>query len=443
MNVERAVDPLIVAVRLLAEHHATGVPPRDLVAAAPGLRDWSPARRAEFSQAVYGALAMQRRIEFALATAPGWHGLTADARAAAALLGWRVHAGTLDPAGAASRFARFSTIELPWAEIPAVEARIDALPDAQQRIAVRHSLPDWAAAELVARHGAEAEAVARALGEAPPRTVRANLLRCKSREDLAARLAAVGVQTRPTRFSPHGLHVEGTMALTELGAFREGWFEQQDEASQLAALAVAPPPRGRVLDACAGSGGKTLALASIMGNRGEILAADVHAGRLESLVERCRRSGVSTVRARHIGEESWGDEVEAFARKADRILIDAPCSGMGAWRRRPEGRWLMRESSFASLEATQAKLLRRSAAALQPGARLVYATCTLRRAENEVQIEQLLAEDPTLELVRLVEVLGAAMAAPISDPSGTFLVLRPDVHGTDGFFAAILRRKRA
>lgn len=103
----------------------------------------------------------------------------------------------------------------------------------------------------------------------------------------------------------------------------------------------------------------------------------------------------------------------------------------------------MRETSFSSLEATQAKLLRRSAAALQPGARVVYATCTMRRAENEQQVERLLAEDPTLELVRLVEVLGAAMAAPISDPSGTFLALRPDVHGTDGFFAAILRRKRA
>lgn len=443
MTAEFAADPLTLAVRLLAEHHATGVPPRDLVAALPVLRDWAPARRAEFSTAVYGALAMQRRIEFALADAPGWAALTADARAAAALLGWRVHAGTLDAAGAATRFARFSAVELPWQAVSTVDARIDALADPQQRLAVRYSLPDWSVAELVARYGDAAEAVAHALGEPPPRTVRANLLRCKSREDLAARLAAVGVQARPTRFAPQGLHVEGTMALTELGAYREGWFEQQDEASQLAALAVAPPPRGRVLDLCAGSGGKTLALASTMGNRGEILATDVHAGRLEGLAERCRRSGVSTVRARHIAEGTWGDEVEAFARKADRILIDAPCSGMGAWRRRPEGRWLMRASSFASLEATQAMLLRRAVAALQQGARVVYATCTLRRAENEQQVERLLAEDPTLETVRLVEVLGAAMAAPISDPTGTFLVLRPDVHGTDGFFAAILRRKRA
>ncbi|MEY4674644.1 MAG: hypothetical protein RL148_2428 [Planctomycetota bacterium] len=435
-------DPIEQAVRILAEHHATGVPPRDLVAAAPSMRDWSPARRAEFSQAVYGAIAMQRRIEFALATASGWSALTADARAAADLLGWRVLAGTLDVAGAATRFARFSPVELPWAELAAVGERIDAVVDPVQRLALRHSLPDWAASELVARQGEAAEAVARALGEPAPRTVRANLLRCKSREDLAARLAAVGVQTRPTRFAPHGLHVDGTVALTELSAFREGWFEQQDEASQLAALAVAPPPRGRVLDACAGSGGKTLALASMMGNKGEILAIDVHAGRLEGLVERCRRTGVSTVRARHVEEETWSEEVEAFARKADRILIDAPCSGMGAWRRRPEGRWLMRETSFPSLQRSQAKLLRRSAALLQPGARLVYATCTLRSAENEEQVRSLLAEDAGLELVRLAEVLGAAVAGPISDPSGTWLSLRPDVHGTDGFFAAILRRKR-
>ncbi len=442
MTAEFAVDPLTLAVRLLAEHHATGVPPRDLVAASPGLRNWAPARRAEFSAAVYGALAMQRRIEFALADTPGWAALTADARAAAALLGWRVHAGTLDAAGAATRFARFSPVALPWQEVATVDARVDALADPVQRLAVRYSLPDWAVVELVARYADGAESVARALGEAPPRTVRANLLRCKSREDLAARLAAVGVEARPTRFSPHGLHVDGTMALTELGAYREGWFEQQDEASQLAALAVAPPPRGRVLDLCAGSGGKTLALASIMGNRGEILATDVHAGRLEGLAERCRRSGVSTVRARHIGEETWGEEVETFARKADRILIDAPCSGMGAWRRRPEGRWLMRESSFHSLQRSQAMLLRRSAALLQPGARLVYATCTLRSAENEDQVKALLAEDSGLELVRLAEVLGAAVAGPISDPTGTWLSLRPDVHGTDGFFAAILRRKR-
>ena len=219
-------------------------------------------------------------------------------------------------------------------------------------------------------------------------------------------------------------------------------LEQQDEASQLAVAATAPPPRGRVLDVCAGNGGKTLALAAAMQNRGELLATDVHAGRLQAMKVRARRAGVSNLRIAAIGEDQWPAEVEAFAATADRLLVDAPCSGTGAFRRRPEARWQLAASDLPSLQRTQDALLERAALLLRPGARIVYATCSLLAQENEARVAALLARHPELERVRLVEVLGASVASPIADGTGSSLSLRPDRHGCDGFFAAILRKRR-
>ena len=141
--------------------------------------------------------------------------------------------------------------------------------------------------------------------------------------------------------------------LFALDAFQKGWFEQQDEGSQLIAELVAVPPRGKVLDVCAGSGGKTLALAALLHNRGTVLACDVHERRLADLRPRAARAGAQNVQWAVLGEQQWPESVQVFARSADRILLDVPCSGIGAWRRRPEARWSLKPSDLESLHQVQ------------------------------------------------------------------------------------------
>ena len=224
-----------------------------------------------------------------------------------------------------------------------------------------------------------------------------------------------------------------------LPAFKEGLFEVQDEASQLVAEVTAPPPRGLVIDACAGAGGKTLALGALLENRGRLLALDVDPKKLEELSRRARRAGLSNHRALEVDATAYPDEVEALRGRADRVLVDAPCSGIGALRRNPEARWRLSEDDIPRLAGEQLGIARRAMSLVAPGGRLVYATCTVLRQENEAVVDQLLA--PGWEVMRVAEIWGSERAAAVTDPSGTYLKLRPDRHDTDGFFAAILYRR--
>jgi 16S rRNA (cytosine967-C5)-methyltransferase len=356
--------------------------------------------------------------------------LAPHARAGVLVLAEQIARGELLAATAARAAQRRSGHAIDFTPLLDGPGRIAAIPDPVQRFAVEHSLPDWLAAAFLAEFGAAAPAVAAALLAPAPRTIRCNPLRVGSRDELAEALRTMGVDTRTAAFAPFALHVDGDVDLFALPAYAAGAFEQQDEASQLAVLAVAPPPRGRVLDLCAGNGGKTLGLAAALQNRGEVLATDVHEGRLQALRQRARRAGATNVRALPVLEHGWSEAVERFARTADRILIDAPCSGTGSWRRRPEGRWLLEPGDLTALQRAQDELLERATAALAPGARVVYATCSLFADENERRVEQLLQRRPDLEIV------------PIADATGTFLTVRPDRHGCDGFFAAIVRKRR-
>jgi 16S rRNA (cytosine967-C5)-methyltransferase len=427
------------AVAAFAAWQAGRCSPRDAVAYFVP-RDLPPAARAEIAAVVYAAVRDQRRLTWALGGAP--EHLDGDDRAGALVLAAAVAQGQLDAAAAARRWQARGGEPLPFAAVPDCEARIAALPDPQQRFALRHSLPDWLAARMLAEFGADADTVAAALNRPPPRAIRANRLRGADRSALARDLADAGVSTGPTPFAPDGLLVADDAALFALPQYRAGRFEQQDEGSQLVALAVAPPPRGKVLDACAGAGGKALALAAMLGNQGLVLAVDVSATRIAALQQRARRAGADNLRAMVVAEGGWPADVAAFAARADRILLDVPCSGTGSWRRRPEARWISRPGELDTLLPVQRDLLDRAAAALQPGARLVYATCSLWRQENEDQVAAALARHPQLEVVRLAEIVGGALARAVGDADGTFLHLRPDRHGTDGFFAAVLRRRR-
>lgn len=328
-----------------------------------------------------------------------------------------------------------------WNLVPTIDARIAEEPDPVRRFGMTHSVPDWLATMFLQEFGAEADAVVAGLNQPPPLTVRTNTLRT-TRDALRDAFAHLGCATAPTAHAPAGLVVDGDVSLFGIAPYRDGWFEQQDEASQLCTLAVAPPPRGRVLDACAGSGGKTLALAAGMANGGEILATDVSRFKLQELVQRRRRAGVDNVRSKIVRADGWDGDVAEFARRADRILLDAPCDGVGSWRRRPDARWRLREEHLGTVQRKQSMLLARAVSALQPGARVIYATCTVFAAQNEAQVQAALASDHELELVPLVEVLGSAIAEPISDPTGRYLRTWPHRHGADGFFAAIVRRRR-
>jgi 16S rRNA (cytosine967-C5)-methyltransferase len=209
-----------------------------------------------------------------------------------------------------------------------------------------------------------------------------------------------------------------------------------DEGSQLVAEAVAPPPRGRVADACAGAGGKTLALAAMLANQGRILALDSNGKKLEELRRRARRAGLSNVVAREVKGAVLPPEAKLSAW--DRVLVDAPCSGLGTLRRNPEARWRLSAKAVDAYPADQLALLVTYAPLVAEGGRLIYATCSVLREENDAVIERFLRERPDFVVMPLKEIWGKARAATLGDE--TFLRLLPHVHDTDGFFAAVLRR---
>ena len=397
--------------------------------------------RAAVARAAAQVLAGQRWLAFAAGMEATYVGLPPGRRAALLVIVHDWTSGSIDGGEARRRLAAVGCPAVDPEVLASAEARCAAMDDATRRLAVRQSLPDWLAEAFVSCHGDGAESLLQALCAAPRRTVRANLLRVPSRDHLATSLRDLGIECDAGAFSPWALHVRGERDVFDTEAYRSGAYEQQDEASQLAALAVAPPPRGRVLDLCAGSGGKTLAVAAMLQNKGQVLATDVSERRLAALRPRLVRAGVDNVQVAAIAEAAVPSHVEHFAACADRILVDAPCSGSGSWRRRPEARWALAPGDLEHLMRTQDALLDRASRWLRPRARLIYATCSVLRCENEARVDALLERHPELERVRLAEVLGGATASPIADDRGTCLSLRPDRHGTDGFFAAILRRR--
>lgn len=305
-----------------------------------------------------------------------------------------------------------------------------------ERQALRVSFPTWMFERMVNDLGEdEALALAAAMNERAPMTVRVNGVKV-SREELIARLKEESVLASPTELSPMGLLFETRVNAFGLSAFRDGLFEVMDEGSQLVAETVAPPPRGRVVDACAGAGGKTLALAALLDGQGRILALDSNGKKLEELRRRARRAGLSNVAAREVRGSEWPSEARLGGW--DRVLVDAPCSGMGTLRRNPEARWRLNAKAVDGFPAQQLSLMVNYAPLVAPGGRLIYATCTIARQENEGVVERFLAERPDFVLMPLKDIWGKDRAGRVGD--GNFLKLFPHRHGTDGFFAAVLRR---
>ena len=301
--------------------------------------------------------------------------------------------------------------------------------------AVRLEVPDWLLPHLATRFGDRLDAEIGAMDEAAPLDLRINLLK-GTREQALAALAAEGLASQPTRLSPWGLRIEGRRAVTTGAAFQSGLVEIQDEGSQVVAALVGAGPQMRVADWCAGAGGKTLALAMAMGNHGHIVACDVHDKRLEGAVRRLRRAGVHNVEQHLIAPgDKW---TKRRAGSFDRVLVDAPCTGTGTWRRNPDARSRLRPLDLEELLPKQAMILDDACRLVRVGGWLVFATCSLLVEENEAQVEQFLTRHREFAVVPLERAW--QLAAPMPG-AGPYLSLTPHLHGTDGFFAAVLERR--
>lgn len=346
----------------------------------------------------------------------------------------RVLAGDLGPGDAARRFPWVD-----WQKVRALPSQVGEGLDDDGRIAARTNLPRAVVQQLRAAYGDDASSIAGGLSGPAPLYLRTNP---QAGETAAIRgeLATEGVETRPVEWSPGALEVVGRPALFRTRAYRRGAFEVQDAASQLVAGLVAPPlPSGRVLDACAGAGGKTVALLGRWPTI-DLLAVDIDRERLATLGRRVRRGGHAMPKVLRVAADGWPVDVESFARTADRILLDAPCSGMGSLRRHPELRERWTEAGHQKTLRVQRELLARVVRALRPGARVIYATCSVLPDENEAQVEEALRAEPGLALVPAVDVLGADAKPALTD-DGRFLRTWPHRHGADGFFGAVLERE--
>ena len=342
-----------------------------------------------------------------------------------AILGWSGNAQSLH--------AALSPEQLEWRKRLLAQDAM-ALPEA-----VRWSLPEWLAAALQTNYGAEYPALAQALLRPAPLDLRVNVQKAR-REAVLDVFARLNLPAQPTPYSPWGVRLEGKPALQDLTVFREGWLEVQDEGSQLLAVLLAPRRGEMVVDFCAGAGGKTLALGAMMRSTGRLYAFDVADYRLAKLKPRLLRSGLSNVYPVAIAHER-DERVKRLAGKVDRVLVDAPCSGLGTLRRNPDMKWRQKPEDIAELTTKQASILQSAATLLKPGGRLVYATCSVLPEENSGIVNAFLAANPDFERVPADAVLRQQGVEGEGLVTQGDLQLLPNRHATDGFYAAVLQRR--
>jgi 16S rRNA (cytosine967-C5)-methyltransferase len=344
-----------------------------------------------------------------------------------AILGWQGEPAALQ--------AALGPQEQKWfAAASAVD--LGALPEK-----LRHNLPDWLAGAVHEQLGEQFWPLVEALERPAPLDLRVNVLKMK-RDEAQRALLAAGIAGEPTPFSPWGLRVQGKPALNRLELFTSGAIEVQDEGSQLLALLTDARRGEMVADFCAGAGGKTLALGAAMRNTGRLYAFDVSGHRLAALKPRLARSGLSNVHPVQIAHER-DERIKRLAGKIRRVLVDAPCSGLGTLRRNPDLKWRQSPKAVAELQAKQSAILAGAARLLAPGGRLVYATCSLLAAENEAVAAGFeRAQGREFEPQPVAPLLAAAgVTGAESLVQGPFLRLWPHRHQTDGFFAAVWQKR--
>tara|TARA_R110000824_G_scaffold366730_1_gene555441 strand:- start:37989 stop:39287 length:1299 start_codon:yes stop_codon:yes gene_type:complete len=352
----------------------------------------------------------------------------------------------IDEAGPAAAMALADGARHAPAPLEADEAaalRNAVLPGADAPAYVRLNYPEWLHAEFATAFGDRLEGEMAALMERAPTDLRVNTLQ-GDREAALAALAEANVVVEPTPLAPNGLRLTARANVQGLQAFRDGLIELQDEGSQLACMLTAAKPGEQIVDLCAGGGGKALSLAAMMGNRGQIHACDTDRRRLGKLMPRAQRAGARNIQIRFLKPDPLASEADPdladLEARMDCVLVDAPCSGTGAWRRNPDARWRLTPELLQNYGEAQAEVLARGAQAVKPGGRLVYVTCSLLPSENENRVAAFLAARPDFEQADWDAYWPAEHAAPQA-PKGGALRLTPMTTGTDGFFIAILRRK--
>ncbi len=383
-----------------------------------GMRD-----RAEVAEAVYDVLRNLRRYRQLAESGRG------NATRRLAVL------GLANVLGASELYPMLEPDEATWLE-RVRKIDIQTLPRA-----VRYSLPDWL--DEVLGEMEDPESLMAALNRPAAFDIRVNPLKVE-RDVILSELishweadAARGPKPEATPWSPWGIRLFGRTALNRWSRFTDGSVEVQDEGSQLLALLVGPRRGEMIIDFCAGAGGKTLLIGALMRSTGRLYAFDVSQSRLARLGPRLARSGLSNVEPVTIAHEN-DTRVKRLSGKAQRVLVDAPCSGTGTLRRNPDIKWRQNPEALVELCELQARILASAARCVAPGGRLVYATCSLLAQENEAQAEAFLAAHPEFQAVAAGGILEGRSAVPTVGP---YLKLRPDVHGTDGFFAAVFERR--
>jgi len=301
-------------------------------------------------------------------------------------------------------------------------------------IAARHSQPEWLVEQWIEQLGViEAQQLAEASSQQPPLTIRVNTLR-SDRDELVRELEQQGIKATPCRFSPDGIAISGRHTINTLPGFDTGLFAVQDEASQLAGMLLGAEPGERIWDACCAPGGKSCHIAQLMDDRGELIATDISRSKLTLVQDNLRRLGITSV------STAVADlhQPDSFPNGVfDRILLDAPCSGLGVIRRNPEAKWRLFSGDITRLAAVQKTLLKNAAAKLKPGGTLLYSTCSTSEAENELVVEDFLLHHPGFVLENLNNLFPAW--SELIAFYGMFRVW-PHRHGMDGFFAARIRR---
>ncbi len=383
--------------------------------------------RAFIAETVYGVL---RRLRFLTAVTTSAEDEQADARKLVLAYLLRIQGKSIRELDAV-----LNEQQKEWAH--AIKAKnTENLP-----LAVQADVRDWFWNKLVSQYGEEqALTICRSMFEQASLDLRVNTIK-GDRDDVLKKMQAENTSNEntitATPYSPVGIRMPNRISISRHVLFTEGKIEVQDEGSQLLSYLVAPKRGMMVADFCAGAGGKSLALGALMKSTGRIYAFDVSEKRLHNLGQRLKRSGLSNLHAQVISSEN-DPKLKRLNGKFDRVLVDAPCSGLGTLRRNPDLKWRQTEQDVLELNQKQSAILARAAKLTKIGGRLIYATCSLLRDENEVIAEAFLAANPMFSLVSANEVLAQQN---ISLDTGEYLKLLPNIHGTDGFFAAVFERK--
>jgi 16S rRNA (cytosine967-C5)-methyltransferase len=317
----------------------------------------------------------------------------------------------------------------------AERARIAEAPAGEAPLPVRGEFPAFIESELVRAFGSSVLDEMLALQTRAPVDLRTNTLKCE-RHDVLGALREVGFTAEATQYSPRGIRLEtGSATLRTSAMFAAGAFEFQDEAGQIASLLCFAKPGERILDLAAGAGGKSLAMAAAMQNRGEIVACDIRQTALQQLALRAERAGASCIRTSLLDGAPPDGPFDA-------VLIDAPCSGTGTWRRQPELRWRLTPEDLSARVATQDGLLDQAAALVRKGGRLIYATCSILPRENEDRVAIFLAHHPEFAIRPCSDIWRESVQTTLPADVGDFFRASPRSMGTDGFFTAVLERTR-